>query len=61
MELFATEYRTLAGCVVEGFWAGGKHFSRFSIAVSFVLKYPKTKVKKKKLNKVLKRTNVKTN
>ena len=23
MELFTAEYRTLAGCVVEGFWAGG--------------------------------------
>ena len=23
MELFSSQYRTLAGCVIEGFWASG--------------------------------------
>lgn len=25
MELFCPAYRTLAGCVAEAFWAGGKY------------------------------------
>jgi hypothetical protein len=36
MELFTAEYRTLAGCVVEGFWAGGKAFFVYSENIEII-------------------------